>query len=50
VKYVAKPGAARKEKAEPTFYDPKAGFFSNLLGEFVYDFSRVVKGVQVATS
>ncbi len=50
VKYVAKPGAACKEKAEPAFYDPKAGFFSNLFGEFVHDLGRIVKGVQVATS
>jgi hypothetical protein len=51
IKYVAKPGdTTAKEKSELTFYDPKAGFFSNLLGEFVYDFGRVVKGVQVATS
>lgn len=51
IQYVAKPGVvAVPEKAELTFYDPNAGFFSNLLGEFVYDFGRVLKGVQAATS
>jgi len=51
IQCVAKPGViAVPEKAELTFYDPNAGFFSNLLGEFVYDFGRVLKGVQAATS
>jgi hypothetical protein len=51
VQYVAKPGGGTITKSgEPAYYDPKAGFFANLIGEFAYDFNRVVKGVKVATT
>ncbi len=32
--------------AAPSFYDPNAGFFANLFGEFLHDASRLLKGFQ----
>jgi hypothetical protein len=33
-----------------TFYNPNANFFVNLLNEFLYDASRIARGLTVATS
>ncbi len=48
VKYVQ--ASASCPESAKTFYNPNANFFVNLLNEFLYDASRIARGLTVATS